>query len=72
MSGSGFGAAIQDVSLYLEARGGCQTRHGHVSEAMAGKVTRPANSEMFSLCFILYGAHKSFFTQVLIYCETIK
>ncbi|OWK61196.1 Guanine nucleotide-binding protein subunit beta-like protein 1 [Lonchura striata] len=35
MSGSDFGAAIQDVSLYLETRGGCQAGHAHVSEVMA-------------------------------------
>jgi len=49
MSGSGFGAAIQDVSLYLEARGGCQAGHAHVSEAMAGTAGVLANCEMFFL-----------------------
>ena len=70
MSGSGFGAAIQDVSLYLEARGGCQAGHAHVSEAMAGTAGVLANCEMFFLWFILYEAHESFFTWILIYYQT--
>ncbi|KAI6076278.1 hypothetical protein LUU34_00922400 [Aix galericulata] len=39
--GSGFGAAIQDISLYLEARGGCQVGHAHVSEVMADQLWFP-------------------------------
>lgn len=70
MSGSDFGAAIQDVSLYLETRGGCQAGHAHESEVMAGKARAPANCEMFSLWFILYEAHESFFTWILIYNQT--